>query len=175
MKQRFKRTVFWNKYISEITTQPKNNNFDYMIDPTFKNFNRLFVFSFKNIDTDAVRDSFDKCYMSLAEIEDFNVLIKNKYFFDQSRKSTQGGYEKLVGMSRNDDYTTENLLHCSYHQNCYILIGTDLSREANASIPRKINFVGKLETYDEATTFFLVKKQQKTILNFSLDSFNVTL
>ena len=77
MKQGFKRTLFWNKYRSEITTQPKNNNLDYMIDPTFKNFNRLFVLSFKNDDTDAARDSFDTCYMSLAEIEDFNVLIKN--------------------------------------------------------------------------------------------------
>ena len=27
MKQGFKRTIFWNKYKSEITTQPKNNNY----------------------------------------------------------------------------------------------------------------------------------------------------
>ena len=35
MKQGFKRTISWNKYRSEITTQPKNNNLDYLIDPTF--------------------------------------------------------------------------------------------------------------------------------------------
>ena len=44
IKQGFKRNNFWNKYRSEITTQPKNNNLDYMIDPTFKNINSLFVF-----------------------------------------------------------------------------------------------------------------------------------
>ena len=36
-KQGFKRTIYWNKYISEITQQPKNKNLDDMIDPTFKN------------------------------------------------------------------------------------------------------------------------------------------
>ena len=42
MKQGFKRTISWNKYRSEITTQPKNNNLDYLIDPPFRNINRLF-------------------------------------------------------------------------------------------------------------------------------------
>ena len=48
IKQGFKRTVSWNKYRSEITTQTKNNNLDYLIDQTFRNINRLFVLSFKN-------------------------------------------------------------------------------------------------------------------------------
>ena len=42
IKQEFKRRIFWDKYRSEITTQTKNNNFDYLLDPTFRNFNRLF-------------------------------------------------------------------------------------------------------------------------------------
>ena len=63
MKQGFKRTVSWNKYRSEITTQLKRNNLDYMIDPTFKNIDRLFVLSFKNDSNNPMRDSFDKYYM----------------------------------------------------------------------------------------------------------------
>ena len=47
IKQGFKRTISSNKYRSEIKTQPKNNNLDYMTDPTFMNINRLFVLSFK--------------------------------------------------------------------------------------------------------------------------------
>ena len=50
-------------YRSEITTQTKNNNLDYLIDPTFADINRLFVLSFKNGDNDATRNSFDKYYM----------------------------------------------------------------------------------------------------------------
>ena len=48
-------------------------------------------------------------------------------------------------MSRNNDYTTENLLDYLYHQKYYKLIGIDLSRQKNASIPQQINFVGKLK------------------------------
>ena len=43
IKQEFKRRIFLDKYRSEITTQTENNNFDYLLDPTFSNFNRLFV------------------------------------------------------------------------------------------------------------------------------------
>ena len=59
IKQGFKRTISWNKYRSEITTQSKNNNLDYLIDPTFRNTNRFFVPSFKNGNDDIPRNSFD--------------------------------------------------------------------------------------------------------------------
>ena len=76
-------------------------------------------------------------------------------------------------MSRKNDYTTGNLLYYSYHQNYYQLIGIDLSRQTNTTIPRKISFTGKLEEEDGAT-FFITEKQQKTVLNSSLDSLIVT-
>ena len=58
--QAFKRTIFWNKYRSEIATQPKCNNLYYLSDATFKNINRLFALSLKNGNIDPTRDSFDK-------------------------------------------------------------------------------------------------------------------
>ena len=39
-------------------------------------------------------------------------------------------------MSRNDGYTTGNLLDHLYHQNYYKLIGVALSRQKNVSIPQ---------------------------------------
>ena len=62
-KYRFSRTISWNKYISEITTQTKNNNLDYLIDLKFRNINRLFVLSFRNGNDDPTKESFDKYYM----------------------------------------------------------------------------------------------------------------
>ena len=110
IKQGFKRTISWNKYRSEIITQTKNNNLDYLTDPTFRNINRLFVLSFKNGNDDLARNSFDKYYMPLVEIKDFNALVDKKTFFDQPVKNKQEAYEKLVEVSRNNDYTTGNLL-----------------------------------------------------------------
>ena len=59
-KQGFRRTVSWNKYGSEIRTEPKNNNLDCMIDSTLRNINKLFVPSFKNGDNNPTRDYFEK-------------------------------------------------------------------------------------------------------------------
>ena len=64
--QEFKRTIYWKKYRSEITTQPKKNNLGYLIDATFRNINRLFVLSFKNGKADLRRNSFDKYYAPLV-------------------------------------------------------------------------------------------------------------
>ena len=48
LKTGFKRTIKSNKYRSEMSNQAKNNNLNYLIDPTFTNMNRLFVLSFEN-------------------------------------------------------------------------------------------------------------------------------
>ena len=93
-----------------------------MIDPTFRNINRLFVLSFKNGNIDPTRDFFDKYYMPLVEIKDFNPLIDNKPFFVEPVRDKQEVYEKTYEMSRNDDYTTGNLLDYLYHQKYYKLI-----------------------------------------------------
>ena len=54
-----------------------------MIDPAFRNINRLFVLSFENGEIHPKINSYDNYYMSLLEIKDYNVLINNKPFFHQ--------------------------------------------------------------------------------------------
>ena len=66
VKQGFKRTISCNKYRSEITTQPKINNLDYLIHPIFRITNRLFVLSLKNGNDDPIRHFFGKCCMLLS-------------------------------------------------------------------------------------------------------------
>ena len=54
LKSGFKKTVKWNKYRSQITIQPQNNNINYLTQPAFTNVNRLVVFSFpRNNNTDS--------------------------------------------------------------------------------------------------------------------------
>ena len=80
LKQGFKRTISSKKYRSETTTQSKNNNLDHMIVPTFRNTNRLFAQLFKADENDPAINYFLKHYLPLAEIEDYNVLIKKTIF-----------------------------------------------------------------------------------------------
>ena len=74
-KQGFKRTISWNKYKSELTTESKSNYLDYLIHPTFDNINRLFVFSFKNGNKDPTRNSFDEYFIPLIRIKGFNAFV----------------------------------------------------------------------------------------------------
>ena len=87
LKTVFKRTIKWNKYRSQMTIQPQNNNLNYLIYPQFTNANRLFVLSHwriagENNATKDLRDSFSHYYVPNAKIKDFNVLIDGKSFFD---------------------------------------------------------------------------------------------
>ena len=82
LKTGFKRTIKWNKYRSQMSIQPQNNNLNYLIDPAFTNVNRLFVLSFprnNNIDS---RYPFSNYYVPKVKVNDFNVLIDGKNFFD---------------------------------------------------------------------------------------------
>ena len=91
-----------------MTFQPQNNNLNYLIDPTFTNVNTLFVLSFQRI---AGENNTTK-----VEIKDFNVLIDGKTFFDLPEKNEEA-YEKIIEMSKNNDYTTSNLLDFLYFKN----------------------------------------------------------
>ena len=63
LKTGFKRTIKGNKYRLEMSNQTKNNNLNYLIDPTFTNVNRLFILSFVN-ETDRI--SFSKYYVPMC-------------------------------------------------------------------------------------------------------------
>ena len=110
LKTGFKRTIKWNKYRSQMSIQPQNNNFNYLIDPTFTNVNRLFVLPFpRNNNTDS-RYSFSHYYVPKVKVNDFDVLNDEKSFFDLPVKNDEEAYEKIIDMSNNSDYTTGNLL-----------------------------------------------------------------
>ena len=105
LKSGFKRTIKWNKYRSEMTNETKTINLNDLIDPIFNKVNRLFVLSFENEED---RTSFSKYYTPKVEMEDSNVLVAGKSFFDVPVKSKEEAYEKIIEISKNNDYTTGN-------------------------------------------------------------------
>ena len=63
--------------------------------------------------------------------------MKNKLFFGEPVKNNK--HMKLIEMSRNDNYTTGNLLYNLHHQKYYKPTGIELSRQTNWGIPQQIN------------------------------------
>ena len=128
-----------------MANQTKTNNLNYLIDPTFNKVNRLFVLSFENEED---RTSFSKYYTPKVEVKDFDVLIDRKGFFDAPVKNKEEAYEKIIEISKNNDYTTGNLLDYEYFSKHYKLIAIDLSKQTQLEDPdlkQQINFIGKLE------------------------------
>ena len=83
-------------------------------------------------------------------------------------------YEKITEMSRNNYYTTGNLLDFAYFKENYRLIATDLSKQTKLKDPQQINFIGKLENQDHgATMFFIIEKSEETTFNFSQNSVTI--
>ena len=168
LKSEFRRTMQWNKYRSQMTIQPQNNNLNYLIDPTFTNVHRLFVLSSSRNNAGDNRDSFSHHYVPNVKIKDFNVVIDGKSFFDLPVKNKEEAYKKIIELSNNNDYTTGNLLDFIYFKENYNLIEIDLSKQTKLKDPQQINFIGKLENQGHgATMFFIIEKSEETTFNFS--------
>ena len=96
LKTGFKRTIKWNKYRSQMSIQPQNYNLNYLIDPTSTNVNRLFMLSFpRNNNTDS-RYSFSNYYVPKVKVNDFNILIDGKSFFDLPVKNDEEAYDMSI-------------------------------------------------------------------------------
>ena len=172
LKSGFKREIIWNKYRSQMTTEAINNNLNILIDPTFTNVNRLFVLAYRTADN---RQSFSQFCLPNVMVKDFNVIIDKLAFFDLPIKTEGEAYEKIIDISRNNEYTTSNLLYYDYFKKHYKLIAIDLSKQQvlqeNEDLIQQINFIGRLE--NAANVFIIIEKKENTILEFSQNLANV--
>ena len=104
LKSGFKREIKWNKYRSQMSTEAANNNLNILTDPTFTNVNKLFVLAYQVDNNNDNRKSFLQFYLPRIMIKDFNVIIDNLAFFDLPIKTEEAAYEKIIDISKNDEY-----------------------------------------------------------------------
>ena len=67
----------------------------YSIGLTMRNIYRLFPLSFKVGESYPTRNSFEKYYVTLVVIKNFNALMENQPFFGHPVKSKQETYKNL--------------------------------------------------------------------------------
>ena len=95
-----------------MSTEAINNNSNILIDPTFTNVNRLFVLAYQAA---ANRQSFSEFYLRRVMVKDFNVIIDKFALFDLPIKTEEEeAHEKIIDISRNNEYATGNLLDYDY-------------------------------------------------------------
>ena len=156
-----------------MTIQPQNNNLNYLIDQTFTKVNRLFALSFvRNVEGEH-RHSFSNYYVPNVRIKDLNVLIDGKSLFDLPVKDEKEAYEKIIEMSKNNDYTTGNLLDFAYFKNSCKLIAIDLSEQTKLKDPQQISFIGRSLAAHGATMFFTIEKWEENTFEFLQSSVSI--
>ena len=108
-------------------------------------------------------------------VKDFNVIIDKLAFFDLPIETEEDAYEKIIDISRNNKYTTGNLLDYDYFKKYYKLIAIDLSKQQvlqeNEDLIQQINFIGRLT--EAANIVFIIEKKEHTMLEFSQNFANV--
>ena len=127
LKSGFKRTIYWNKHQSKVSTERQNQNLVFLIDPSFQGVNRLFVLSFDNEND---RKGHTRYYLPKVEIKGNSVMIDGKNFFDQPVKSSMRTYDntRKIATDHGDDYTNGCSLDYNYLNKHYKMITIDLSK-----------------------------------------------
>ena len=140
-----------------MSTGAANDNLNILIDPTFTNVNKLFVLAYQ---TASNRQSIFQFYLPRVMVKDYNIIIDKLAFFDLPIKNEEEAYEKIIDISKNDEYTTGNLLDYDYFKKYYKLIAIDLSQQQvlqeNEDLKQQINFIGRIE--EVANVFIIIEK-----------------
>ena len=86
LSEGFKRSVYWNKYkIIPNKTYDENDNIRELLDSSYQGVKRLFVLAYDNTagNNQVSIDSFKKYFLPRVKIENYNIEIDGKNFYDQ--------------------------------------------------------------------------------------------
>ena len=151
----------------------KNGDTRILIDPSAQGVNRLFVLPFTAADqaaNTANRNSYRRLYLPRATINNYNVVIDGRNFYDQPINSATRQYDELrkITLGKGDDYTTGCLLDYAYFKNNYKIIAVDLSKQkeldADPRAIQQIEFVGNVA--DNSYVLTVLERSKETVLEF---------
>ena len=128
-----------------------------------------------NSDDTAGTKSNKKYFLPRGKIENYNVLIDGRNFYDQPINDIIKQYEEVrkVSIGYGDDYTTGCLLDYAYFKNNYKLTAVDLSKQkaldADPRAIQQIVFQGVVggENNTKIRLYTILEKSKETILEFA--------
>ena len=136
----------------------------------------VLVYNNKEGDNKVSVDSFKKYFLPRFKIENYNIEIDGRNFYDQPINDSIKQYDEVrkISTGQGDDYTTGCLLDFSYFEKNYRLIAVDLSKQkaldADSRVIQQIIFTGKIKATVANTRviiYYILEKSKETILQFS--------
>ena len=119
----------------------------------------MFVLAYNNKEGDnkVSIDYFKKYSLQRVNIENYNIEIDGKNFYDQPINDSIKQYDEIrkISTGQGDDYTTGCLLDFAYFEKNYRLIAADLSKQkaldADSRAIQQIIFTGKIKATEANT------------------------
>ena len=127
-------------------------------------------------------DSFKKYFLPRVKIENYNIEIDGRNFYDQPINDSIKQYDEIrkISTGQGDDYTTGCLLDFAYFEKNYRLIAADLSKQkdldADSRATQQIRFTCKIKStvQDRRVIIYHILEQLKeTILEFTKETTKV--
>ena len=135
LKERFKRSVYWNSYDTKpAAVREKGKNIYELLNASFQGVKRLFVLAYAiaaNGNNEAGIKNNKKYFLQRGVTKIYNVLIDGRIFYDQPINDLIKQYDevKKVSTGYGDDYTTSCLLNYAYLKDNITLTAVDLSKQ----------------------------------------------
>ena len=89
-----------------------------MLDSSYQGVKRLFVLAYNNTagDNQVSVDSYKKYFLPRVKIENYNIEIDGRNFYDQSVNDLIKQYDEVrkISIIQGNDYTTDCLLDFAY-------------------------------------------------------------
>ena len=181
----FKRSFYWNAYktipnkIVEIAVNNEEKYIRELLDSSWQGVKRLFALAYNNTNNDNNQVSVDSCkkyFLSRVKIENYNIKIGGKNFYDQPINDSIKQYDKTrkISTGQGNDYTTGCLLDFAYFEKKYRIIAADLSKQkalnADSRAIQQIIFTGKIKgtvANTRVIIYYILEKSKETKFEFS--------
>ena len=179
LSEGFKISVYWNKYkVIPNKIYNRNNYIRELLDSSYQGVKRLFILVYDNTDANLVTaDSHEKYFLPRTKIENYNIEIDGRNFYDQPINDLIKQYDEVrkISTGQGDDYTTGCLLDFACFEKNYRLITADLSKQkaldADPRVIQQIIFTGKAS--QNTVIYYILEQSKETILQFSKGTTNV--
>ena len=108
LSEAFQRSDYWNKYKTKSRNKNTASEYRYLLKSNFVRVNKLFVLVYSNQNDNSKRFKAKRYYLPKGMINNFNVIINAKNFYDQAIDSDIKRYEEIRKLTagQGDDYTT---------------------------------------------------------------------
>ena len=123
-----------NKYrLIPNKTYHRNAEIRELLDDSYQGIKRLFVLAYRDADgaNRVIADSHREYFLPRVKIENCNIKIDGRNFYDQPINDSITQYDEVRGVSagQGDAYTTGCLLDFAYFEKNYRLTGVDLNKQ----------------------------------------------